>query len=309
MSVGRRSRYLAAALMVGTLVPLAISQERDPVKQREEQKKIKARIDEAARRAGSTIDAMAFQRLSPTTERKTLEDVANGLRGLSDDEIKEILAKLEAAITAPDAASAAAAEKEAYIKQRQVIEQLRGMLFKLDIIKSLDEAAARLDHAADTQLSINAETMTNVTLPQRPGRQIIDDREELGVQESDLRGEVDAVFKQIRILMTDVAISKSLSQEQKDRLAAADVLARGERLVSEFEATIRSLRGGSYSVAGERQLRHAKELKDLAAALRNPPSTRIDALQGRGGEGGQGDRRPEEGERRYRREDHAGRSG
>ena len=81
MPAGRSSRYVAAALFIGMLVPLATSQDVDPAaqrtKQREEQKKIKARIDEASRRLGSTIDAMAYQRLSPNTERKMLEGVAN----------------------------------------------------------------------------------------------------------------------------------------------------------------------------------------------------------------------------------------
>ena len=69
MHTGRHCRYLAAALLVGTIVPLAISKDLDPVTQREEQKKIQAKIDEAARRAGSTLDAMRYQRLSPTTQQ------------------------------------------------------------------------------------------------------------------------------------------------------------------------------------------------------------------------------------------------
>ena len=75
MPAGRQSRYVAAALLTGLIVSIGTSQPLDPVKQREEQKKIKARIDEAARRLGSTIDAMAYQRLSATTERKMLEGV------------------------------------------------------------------------------------------------------------------------------------------------------------------------------------------------------------------------------------------
>ena len=52
MPAGRQSRYLAAVLMVGALVPIAISADLTPdaVKQREEQKKVKARIDEQSRR-------------------------------------------------------------------------------------------------------------------------------------------------------------------------------------------------------------------------------------------------------------------
>ena len=37
MPVGRQSRYLAAALLVGAIVPLAASQDLDPSKQRNQQ--------------------------------------------------------------------------------------------------------------------------------------------------------------------------------------------------------------------------------------------------------------------------------
>ena len=51
-------------------------------------------------------------------------------------------------------ACAAPEEKEALAKQRQIITELRGMLVKLDVIKTLDDAAARLDAAADKQLVV-----------------------------------------------------------------------------------------------------------------------------------------------------------
>ena len=35
MFVGRRSRYFAAVMLVGCLVPLAVSSDREPAKQRE----------------------------------------------------------------------------------------------------------------------------------------------------------------------------------------------------------------------------------------------------------------------------------
>ncbi len=276
MPSGRRSRYMAATLLVGLLVPLAISKDLDPAKQREEQKKIKARIDEAARRAGSTLDAMSFQRLSPSAERAMLEEVARGLRGLSDDQIKEVLNHLEAAVAAETAKNmdkATAEQKAALAKQRQVITELRGMLVKLDVIKSLDEAAARLDDAADKQLIINSETLTEARLPRRPGRQVLDNREELSGEQSDLRTEIAAVLKQVQLLVP------FLNPEQKDRVVRSDVSNRGTRLISEMEQTVRTLRSASYDDAGTKQRRHAKELKDLAVALRTPPGDRVTALK------------------------------
>jgi hypothetical protein len=227
MSTGRQSRFLAAVLLVGTIVPLAISKDVDPVKQREEQKKIKDRIEEAARRAGSTLDAMRYQRLSPSTQQAMLEEVAKGLRSLSEKEIKEVLAKLDASIAAPDEATATKEQKEAYLKQREIVTKLLGLAGKLDVLKNLDEAAAQLDLAADKQLTINAETMTNARIPRQTGRrQIIDDREELSTEEGDLRIEVASIFDRVK------ALKEYLTPEQKERLERADAIKRGDSLLT-----------------------------------------------------------------------------
>ena len=159
MPAGRRSRFVASLFLLGTMVPLAISKDNDPAKQREVQKKIQAQVEEAARRTGSTIDAMLFQRLSASLEQKMLEEVADSLKGLSEEQIKAVLGHLEAALKAPDEATATKEQKEAYTKHRAVIASLRGMLVKLDVVRNLDEAANRLDRAADKQLGVNADTL------------------------------------------------------------------------------------------------------------------------------------------------------
>ena len=278
MFVGRRSRYFAAVILVGAIVPLALSSDREPAKQREQQKQIQARVDEAARRASSAIDAMAYQRLTPTTERKMLDEVAKGLRGLSDEQIKQVLDHLEAAATAEAAKNmdkATAEQKAALVKQRQVISELRGMLVKLDVIKNLDDAADRLLAAAHKQLAINDATLTEMRLPRRPGKrgEVLDSREELSGEQGDLRTEVDAILKQLQ------SLGSYLSPQQKERLDRAEVAVRGTRLVSEMDSTTRTVRSGNYDDAGTRQRRHAKELQDLAAALRTPQPDRIAALK------------------------------
>src|SRR5262245_32153333 len=116
MAAGRRSWFLAAMVLLGAMLPLASSNDLDPVKQRDDQKKIKARVDEAARRAQSTLNAMRYQRLPVTAEQKTIRDVADGLRGLSETEIKAVLDHLEKAVSAPDPKTATKEQKDAYEK-------------------------------------------------------------------------------------------------------------------------------------------------------------------------------------------------
>ena len=204
MIAGRRCRIAAALALVVTIIPLASSKSKDldPAKQRDEQKKIQARIDEASRRSQSTLNAMRYQRLPVTAEQKMLREVADGLRGLSETEIVGVLAHLEKAVRAPDPKTATEEQKAAYAKHLAIVQQLKVMLGQLDVIKNLDEAAERLERAAEKQIKLIAEAHTNSTLPSRRGV-VIDDREELATEQGDLRAEVAAVFKQVSRLAAD----------------------------------------------------------------------------------------------------------
>ena len=68
-------------------------------------------------------DAMLFQRLSPSAEQKMIDEVADSLRGLSQDEIKTILDHLDRAVQAPDPTIAGREQREAYQKHRAVVAQ------------------------------------------------------------------------------------------------------------------------------------------------------------------------------------------
>src|SRR3954453_7185689 len=124
------------------MVHVAVSKDLDPAKQRDEQKKVQQRIDEASRRTSSTLRAMLYQRLSPNAEQAMLREVADSLKGLSQDEIKAIIDHLERAAQAPDPTASSKEKLGGNEKHGQVIAQLPGILVKLDVIKNLDEAAA-----------------------------------------------------------------------------------------------------------------------------------------------------------------------
>ncbi|MCS7271795.1 MAG: hypothetical protein NZ703_12015, partial [Gemmataceae bacterium] len=277
MNVSRHSRWWAFVVLAGAVAPLVWAEEADLTRQKEDQKRVQARVAEAARRAGSTIDAMVYQRLPASVERKMLEEVARGLRDLSQEQIEQVLQYLERAIAAQqarDLGAASEAQKQAYAKQREILSQLRSLLIKLDLIRNLDEAAARLDAAAEKQLSLNAETLSTARWPRRDIlRRPIDDRQELANEQNDLRNEITALFKHIEQLLPH------LNAEQKARVAQADYSARAQRLLQELQSTVALLREGQWELAADRQRRHAKELKDLAHALRTPPGDRVSALK------------------------------
>jgi hypothetical protein len=275
MPAGRRFRTPAAAVLLVAMVQVATPKDLDPAKQRDAQKALQAKLDTMARRAGSTIDAMVYQRLGASAEQKMLEEVADSLRGLSDNQVRQVLDHLDAAIKAPDEATATREERDAYLKHRQVLSQLRGMVIKLDVVKNLDEAAARLDRAAEKQLALNGESLKNVrTARGNPrSRPAADERDEIAGEQGDLRAEVAAVFKHVQ------ALAPFLNPEQKDRVEKAGALARGERLAREMGQSTNAIQQGNFDDAAELQRRHAKELKDLAAALRSPIADKLEALK------------------------------
>src|SRR5262245_23241053 len=121
---------LAAALAFSPVY----ADEPKPADQVREQKDALAHAEQTARRITTSLRVMTYQKLDASAEQKLLDDVAAQLKGLSQEQIKAVLAHLEAAVKAPDEATATSEQKQAYKKHRQVVASLRGMLVKLDAL-------------------------------------------------------------------------------------------------------------------------------------------------------------------------------
>jgi hypothetical protein len=257
-----------AALLAGFAGTPVFASDLNPVAQREQQKRVKAEVEQTARRISTTLRVLAYQKMDAGTEQKLLDEVAATLRGLSQEQMAAVIAHLEASLKAPDEATATAEQREAYQKHRQIITSLRGLLTKLDVIKSLDMAAARLDKMAKEQHTLHLRALQSeaVKTQPRPGRRstFTDDREEQADSQGDLRTSMTDLVRQLAVLRP------TLDQDQKDRLERADVAGKGGRLIADMELAVHTLNAGRFSDAAERQLRTSKELQALAAALRSP---------------------------------------
>ena len=266
-------RMLAASfLATGLMVSPLLAEEPKPADQIREEKETLANVEQTARRIGTSLRVMAYQKLEGGAEQKLLDDVASTLKGLSQDQIKAVLAHLEAAVKAPDEATATSEQKLAYQKHRQVVASLRGMLVKLDALKSLDQAAIRIARMAEDERtmrekSLRAENFKPV-MTGRGGfngggyRKVTDDREEQADSQSDLRTDLTNLIQQLGTL------KPSLNPEQKERLDKADAFGRAGRIMAEMELAAASLGRGEFVNAGEKQAMIAKDLQSLANAIR-----------------------------------------
>lgn len=271
-------RLAAVALLAGLVPARAPADDLSPLARRDQQKRVLAEVEQTARRIATTLRVMTYQKLDPGTEQKLLDEVATTLRGLSQDQIKAVLAHLDAAAKAPDDSVASAEQREAYQKHRQILSSLHGLLTRLDAVKSLDEAAARLDRMARDEHTLHLRALASASTrgrgqqPQRSNRPVVDEREEMGDAQGDLRTDMTGLIKQL------AGLRPSLNPEQKDRLDRADVFGKGGRLVADMELSAQTVSAGNFKDTAERQLRTAKELQTLAAALRTPRD-RISALK------------------------------
>ena len=169
MSRGPRLVPVGLALLIaGIFYVSASAQERvqlarNVTEQQDEQKRIQAETDQTARRIGTMLRLLTYHNLDKTAEQKLLNEAATTLGKLSKEQMTQVLAHLEAAGKATDGSKAQTEIDAAYQRHREVLEKLKNLLTKYDVIKTLDQAAERLERLAREE---NELYITSVALSQ-----------------------------------------------------------------------------------------------------------------------------------------------
>ena len=182
------------------------------------QRRLQGETEQVARRLGTMIRFLAYHRLEQGEEQKLLTDAAKTLGTLSKNDMEAVIAHLEASVKAPDEGTSNAEAKKAYDKHRDVVKNLKGLLLKYDTIKTLDQAAERLERGARDQheLRLEAQTLAQQLRDGRTrGRGAITGGVEQADTQGDLTRDLEALFKQLDKL------PPFLTKEQKDRLIAS----------------------------------------------------------------------------------------
>src|SRR5205823_4845438 len=74
----------------------------DLTTQREKQKQIQAQTDRMVRRVGTMLRVLDYYELDKSAQKELLAEVATTLDGLSREQMADIVARLDAAVKAPD---------------------------------------------------------------------------------------------------------------------------------------------------------------------------------------------------------------
>ena len=129
--------------------------QQDLLLQQDRQKQIQAETDYVVRRMGTMLRVLDFYQLDKAAEKKMLEDVAGVLGGLSKTQMREVILRLEAAAQAKSSEQSTKEVEAAYARHREILDTLKTMLARFDAIRSLDQAADRLDKQSQQQLELH----------------------------------------------------------------------------------------------------------------------------------------------------------
>jgi hypothetical protein len=148
--------FLLIALPAFALMsPLALASDPDLSDKRDRQAQVQADTEQLARRIGTMLRVLEHYKLDPTGEKKLLDDAASTLQGLSQKQMTEVLAKLDAAMQAADDETVQKNVAAAYDGHREALRKLKNLLGRFDSVRDLDSAVIRFEKLARDELELS----------------------------------------------------------------------------------------------------------------------------------------------------------
>lgn len=209
----------------------------DLARKQDREKQVQADTDHLVRRARTMLRVLDYYQLEKGAERRLLSEVAGVLRGLSRQQMNEVIARLEKAATIPDSAKVSAETEQAYVRHREILVRLRELLSRFEAIRSLQQAAERMEQASrqELELSLRASGLVHQWQdapenghPRQGQKTRAKLQAEMRVEsdeQADLGGEASGVLKQIEELRS------RLPHEQQEQVREAQELAHKEQVL------------------------------------------------------------------------------
>jgi hypothetical protein len=121
---------------------------------RQQQEQLRAQTDQITRRIETMIRVLSHQQLDATEQNRILQETAATLKGLSHDQMTAVIDRLDEAAHAADKERSAGALDEAYTQHREIVAKMKELLSRYDSLRSLDDAAERLERESQAELEL-----------------------------------------------------------------------------------------------------------------------------------------------------------
>jgi hypothetical protein len=249
---------LASLSLFGT-TPHAAETVADLATQQEKQKQIKAETDRLVRRVETMIRLLEYNRLDKTAEKQLLDQMAGTLGGLSREQMLQLISALEKAGKA-DETTREGHLKEVESRHEQIVLGLKTLLARFDAIKSIDEAAERLDKMARDELDHYLQNVQMSWEDENAAK--LPKNGDLRFRAEKLAGEETFLHRDLSNLLTQLeGLKKLLPPEHGERHRRMEAALRSSNLLDNLIAASRHLRGYGAPVERQRQWRMAAQIQ------------------------------------------------
>ena len=123
----------------------------DPADQRDRQKEVQADTDLTVRRIQTLVRVLDFYQANKNAQRAALDDIAQTLKGLSKEQMRDVIARLDSAARTEQAGKSTEEIEAAYGKHREILDSIKNMLGRLEAVQNLDQAAERFEKLSKVQ--------------------------------------------------------------------------------------------------------------------------------------------------------------
>jgi hypothetical protein len=243
--------------------------------QQQRQAQVREETERTVRRWNTLLRALAYHRLGAEAEMLVLQEISQTLHGLSQQQMREIIESLEAAAAAADRETAEQGVRQAREKHQEVLEKLRSLLARYEAVRSLEQAADRLEQFSRQQMELRHKGLETAAWPaggegsRRLPRHPL--QEQAG-QQAELQRSVSGVFRQLDDLRAQ------LPADHQERLRQAENLVYQSRLMETMKEAAEQLQRQEASEAAKKQWQAVGDLREVARALR-PEGDRQAALR------------------------------
>jgi len=279
----RRLHWLATtALLTTGLLCVALTPEgrsapdRELTEQKDRQKQIQSDTDRLVRRIETMIRVYEYNRLDSSSDKELLEQVNGILTGLSKEQMTALIAALEKA--QKEKGEARTDElKKAQARHAEIIDGLKTILARFDAVRSLDQAAERLDKMAADQVELFLGTAQLPCESENAGNKRTS---ALALRVERLANEQGFIKKDFADVVTQVAgLNAKLPDDQKKRAKEFADHAKNQKVADGIDAAARGYKAAgtpeviqkAWHKSADEQWRVSGELLALARVLRPVP--------------------------------------